>query len=158
MLVAHGARVVITGLDQKTLDDTREVFGSNHLVFKMRRANLKEIDALYAAIKDRFGALDVIFANAGAADSSPMEEVTEQDFGRIFNVNVKGVFFTVEKALPLLRRGASIILTLRSRRVWVEPASLFIRRARQLSARLRVICRPNLRRLAFASMLLAPDQ
>jgi NAD(P)-dependent dehydrogenase (short-subunit alcohol dehydrogenase family) len=108
--VANGARVAITGRDQKTLDAAKEAIDGDHLAFKCDAANLTEIDTLYAAIKERFGALDIIFANAGVADSSPMEEATELDFDRIFNVNVKGVFFTVQKGLPLLRRGASIIL------------------------------------------------
>jgi len=107
---ANGAVVAITGRDQKALDAAKNVIGGEHVAFKCDAANLTEIDALYAAIKERFGALDVIFANAGVADSSPMETATEQDFDRTFNVNVKGVFFTVQKALPLLRRGASIIL------------------------------------------------
>jgi NAD(P)-dependent dehydrogenase (short-subunit alcohol dehydrogenase family) len=108
--VADGAAVAITGRDQKALDAATDIIGGEHLAFKCNAANLLEIDALYAAIKERFGALDIIFANAGVADSNPMEKVTEQDFDRVFNVNVKGVFFTVQKALPLLRRGASIIL------------------------------------------------
>jgi NAD(P)-dependent dehydrogenase (short-subunit alcohol dehydrogenase family) len=108
--IAHGARVAITGRDQKKLDAAKEVIDGDPLVFKCHAANLIEIDALYAAIKDRFGALDIIFANAGVGGSNPMEKTTEQDFDRIFNVNVKGVFFTVQKGLPLLRRGASIIL------------------------------------------------
>ena len=99
--VANGAVVAITGRDQKALDEANNVIDGEHVAFRCDVANLMEIDALYAAIKERFGALDIIFANAGVADSSPMEKATEQDFDRIFNVNVKGVFFTVQKALPL---------------------------------------------------------
>jgi NAD(P)-dependent dehydrogenase (short-subunit alcohol dehydrogenase family) len=108
--VANGAVVAITGRDQKALDAAKNEIGGEHLALRCDAANLMEIDALYAAIKERFGALDILFANAGVPSSSPVEKVTEQDFDQIFNVNVKGVFFTVQKALPLLRHGASIIL------------------------------------------------
>jgi NAD(P)-dependent dehydrogenase (short-subunit alcohol dehydrogenase family) len=108
--IANGARVAITGRDRKKLDAAKAVLGDDHIALQSDAANLQEIDALFAAIKDRFGALDIIFANAGVAESSPMERVTAGDFDRIFDINVKGVFFTVQKALPLLRNGASIIL------------------------------------------------
>lgn len=108
-------------------------------------------------IKERFGALDVLFANAGVAHSSPMEKATEQDFDRIFNVNVKGVFFTVQKALPLLRRGASIMLNA-SIAPHMGRTGLSLYSTRQLSARSRVISLQSLCRAAFAQMLIDPDQ
>src|SRR5262249_50662032 len=80
------------------------------LALQSDAGDLKAIDALFAAIKREFGALDILFANAGVGAGGPVETITEEDFDRIFNVNVKGVFFTVQKALPLLRKGASIIL------------------------------------------------
>jgi NAD(P)-dependent dehydrogenase (short-subunit alcohol dehydrogenase family) len=73
-------------------------------------ADLKAIDALFARLKEDFGALDILFANAGIAVDTPVASTTEEEFDRIFDVNVKGLFFTVQKALPLLRDGASIIL------------------------------------------------
>src|SRR3954452_14700422 len=103
--VANGARVAITGRDQKRLDAAKQIIDGDLLAIKCDAANLIEIDALYAAIKERF-----IFANAGVVESAPIEKTTEQDFDLIFNVNVKGVFFTLQKALPLLRPGSSIIL------------------------------------------------
>jgi NAD(P)-dependent dehydrogenase (short-subunit alcohol dehydrogenase family) len=87
--VANGAVVAITGRDQKALDAAKGAIDGEHVAFRCDAANLTEIDALYAAIKERFGALDILFANAGIADSCPMEKVTERDFDRIFNVNVK---------------------------------------------------------------------
>jgi NAD(P)-dependent dehydrogenase (short-subunit alcohol dehydrogenase family) len=108
--VANGARVAITGRDRNSLDAAKETFGDDHIVLQSDTANLREIDALFAVIKERFGSLDIIFANAGVADSSLVEKATEDDFDRIFDINVKGVFFTVQKGLPLLRSGASIIL------------------------------------------------
>jgi NAD(P)-dependent dehydrogenase (short-subunit alcohol dehydrogenase family) len=68
------------------------------------------IDSLLAVVKERFGALDILFLNAGVGRRTPLESATEEDFAHIFDTNVKGVFFTVQKALPLLRSGASIIL------------------------------------------------
>jgi NAD(P)-dependent dehydrogenase (short-subunit alcohol dehydrogenase family) len=107
---AHGARVAITGRDQAGLDAAKELLGDSHIVLKSDAANLMDIDTLYSVIMERFGALDIIFANAGVADGKPMEKTTEEDFDRIFDINVKGVFFTVQRGVPLLRNGASIIL------------------------------------------------
>ena len=146
--VANGAVVAITGRDRKALDAAKDVIDGEHIALKCDATNLMEIDALYAAIKEHFGALDVIFANAGVADSSPMEKATEQNFDRIFNV--KGVFFTVQKALPLLRHGASVILNASIAPRMGEQVFLFIRRVRQPSALSRVISRQSLCHAAFA--------
>jgi NAD(P)-dependent dehydrogenase (short-subunit alcohol dehydrogenase family) len=108
--VAEGARVAITGRDAKSLEAAQREIGNDGLVLQSDAGDLKAIDALFAAIKEQFGALDVLFANAGIGDNGPVESVTEEDFDRVFAVNVKGVFFTVQKALPLLRKGASVIL------------------------------------------------
>ena len=108
--VANGARVIVTGRDQKSLDAAQEALGDQCLALRSNTADLKEIDALYAVIKERFEGLDIIFANAGISGGAPIESVTEEHFDRVFNTNVKGVFFTLQKALPLLRKGASIIL------------------------------------------------
>jgi len=108
--VAEGARVAITGRDAKSLEAAKREIGNDTLALQSDAGDLKAIDALFAAIKREFGALDILFANAGVGAGGPVETITEEDFDRIFNVNVKGVFFTVQKALPLLRKGASIIL------------------------------------------------
>ena len=110
LFVANGARVVITGRDQKSLDAASAVLGGDVLALRSDASDLKAIDALFAAIKERFGALDILFANAGVSGGGPVEVTTEEEFDWMFDTNVKGVFFTVQKALPLLRKGASIIL------------------------------------------------
>jgi NAD(P)-dependent dehydrogenase (short-subunit alcohol dehydrogenase family) len=110
LFVAEGARVAITRRDPKTLDEARRSLGNDTLALQSDTSDLRAIDLLFAAIKDQFGALDILFVNAGIGDPISIEKVTEQDFDRIFDVNVKGVFFTVQKALPVLRNGASIIL------------------------------------------------
>jgi NAD(P)-dependent dehydrogenase (short-subunit alcohol dehydrogenase family) len=73
-------------------------------------SNMADLDQLFALIKQKYGRLDVVFANAGVADGAPLGHVTEEQFDRQFAINVKGLFFTVQKALPLLPDGASIIL------------------------------------------------
>ena len=110
LFIAEGARVAVTGRDPKTLDDARRSLGNDTLSLQSDTSDLRAIDLLFETIKDHFGALDILFANAGVGDPIPLDKVTEQDFDRIFAVNVKGLFFTVQKALPLLRNGASIVL------------------------------------------------
>jgi NAD(P)-dependent dehydrogenase (short-subunit alcohol dehydrogenase family) len=108
--VAEGARVAITGRDRDTLEAARRLIGNDTLAIQSDTADLKAIDTLFATIQEKFGSLDILFANAGIGSMTPVEKATEEDFDRIFDVNVKGLFFTVQKALPLLRNGASIIL------------------------------------------------
>jgi NAD(P)-dependent dehydrogenase (short-subunit alcohol dehydrogenase family) len=108
--VAEGARVAITGRNRDTLEAARVSIGNDTIAVRSDAADLKAIDALMATIKAELGALDILFANAGLGTLTPVESTTEADFDRTFDVNVKGVFFTVQKALPLLRSGASIIL------------------------------------------------
>jgi NAD(P)-dependent dehydrogenase (short-subunit alcohol dehydrogenase family) len=110
VFVAEGARVAITGRDTDTLEAARRLIGNDTLAIRSDAADLKAIDALFATIKEYFGALDILFANAGGGRIASVEDTTEEDFDRTFGVNVKGLFFTVQKALPLLRTGASIIL------------------------------------------------
>jgi NAD(P)-dependent dehydrogenase (short-subunit alcohol dehydrogenase family) len=108
--IKEGAHVAITGRNRETLEAARLALGSDTLAVQSDASDLAAIDALFAAIKERFGALDILFANAGIAGGHAVEETTEAEFDRIFAVNVKGVFFTVQKALPLMRRGGSIVL------------------------------------------------
>ena len=108
--VAEGARVVITGRDSETLDAARKKLGAGNLAIQSDAADVKAIDALFAAIKQDFGALDIMFLNAGVGSGGSIASTTEEDFDRIFDINVKGIFFAVQRALPLLRSGASIIL------------------------------------------------
>lgn len=106
-LLDEGARVVITGRDQERLDIAAK---EGFLAVRGDVANLADLDALAAAIRDQYGRLDVLFANAGIAAFGPIGDVTEADFDRIVNVNVKGVYFTIQKMLPLLSDQAAIVI------------------------------------------------
>ena len=108
--VAEGARVIITGRDSDTLEAARQSVGNDTIAIRSDAADLQAIDALFANIREQVGALDILFANAGVVCAGSVESTLEEDFDRVFNTNVKGLFFTVQKALPLLRPGASIIL------------------------------------------------
>ncbi|CAG9257704.1 SDR family NAD(P)-dependent oxidoreductase [Paraburkholderia unamae] len=111
---AEGAHVYLTGRRQAELDaavkSIRETGGQASGV-RVDSTKLNELDALYAQIKEEQGRLDVLFANAGGGSMLPFGNITEEHFDDTFNRNVKGVLFTVQKALPLLARGASVILT-----------------------------------------------
>jgi NAD(P)-dependent dehydrogenase (short-subunit alcohol dehydrogenase family) len=108
--VQEGAKVVITGRRHKELDEAVKYIGSNVIAIQSDVSNLKDLDRLYQAVKEEHGKIDIIFANAGIAQFAPIDEATESHFDQHFNINVKGLFFTVQKALPLLREGGSIIL------------------------------------------------
>jgi NAD(P)-dependent dehydrogenase (short-subunit alcohol dehydrogenase family) len=110
VFAAEGAKVVITGRRQKELDEAAKSIGPSALAVPGDVSKMADLDRLYSIIKDKYGRLDVIFANAGGGAVRPFAQVTEDQFDREFAINVKGLFFTVHKALPLLSDGASIIL------------------------------------------------
>ncbi len=108
--VAEGAYVFITGRRPAELDAAVKEIGKNVTGVQGDVAKLADIDKLYAAVKAKTGRIDILFANAGIAELAPLGEITEEDYDRIFNINVKGLLFTVQKALPLIPSGGSIIL------------------------------------------------
>lgn len=108
--VAEGAYVYITGRRQVELDAAVEAIGKNVTAVQSDVSNLADLDRLFATIKEEQGHLDIIFANAGGGQIAPLGAITEEHFDKTFNINVKGLLFTVQKALPLLPDGASIIL------------------------------------------------
>jgi len=108
--VAEGAYVYITGRRQPELDAAVKTIGSNVTAVKADASVLSDLDALYAQIKAEKGRVDVIFANAGGGEFLPFGSITEEHYDKTFNTNVKGLLFTVQKALPLLPDGASVIL------------------------------------------------
>src|SRR5271166_4989226 len=109
--VAEGASVVITGRRQAQLDSAvREIGSSKAMGVQGDVANMQDLDRLYATIKSEHGHIDILFANAGLSNVTLFGQVTEENFDLHFNVNVKGLFFTVQKALPLMKDGGSIIL------------------------------------------------
>jgi NAD(P)-dependent dehydrogenase (short-subunit alcohol dehydrogenase family) len=108
--IADGAQVVITGRNQGALDAAVAELGDRATGIHGDVAKLEDLDRLFAQIQEQFGHVDVLFANAGIALFAPFETVTEEHFDSLFNVNVRGLVFTVQKALPLLSEGASVIL------------------------------------------------
>jgi NAD(P)-dependent dehydrogenase (short-subunit alcohol dehydrogenase family) len=109
LFVREGAYVFITGRRQKELDEAVKAIGSNISGVQGDVAKLADLDRLYETVKGK-GRIDIVFANAGIAEIALLKEVTEKNFDKIFNINVKGTLFTVQKALPLLNDGGSIIL------------------------------------------------
>jgi NAD(P)-dependent dehydrogenase (short-subunit alcohol dehydrogenase family) len=110
LFVSEGAYVFITGRRQKELDEAVKAIGSNVTGIQGDVSNLSDLDRLFAQIKREKGKLDIVFANAGVAKLAPFGTISEEHFDSLFNSNVKGLLFTVQKALPLLPDGASIIL------------------------------------------------
>ncbi|MBC3540255.1 SDR family NAD(P)-dependent oxidoreductase [Rufibacter sediminis] len=108
-LVQQGAMVVITGRNQKTLQDAVEQLGSNALGIRSDVAQMKDIEALVEQVKATYGTVDVLFVNAGVALQEPIGQVTEETFDTLIDINFKGAVFTTEKFIPLLKDGASII-------------------------------------------------
>jgi NAD(P)-dependent dehydrogenase (short-subunit alcohol dehydrogenase family) len=108
--VAEGAYVFITGRRASELDAVARELGANVTTVQGDVAKLADLDKLYAVVKEKQGRIDILFANAGIAESAPLGEITEEHFDRQFDINVKGALFAVQKALPLLAEGASIIL------------------------------------------------
>ena len=108
--VEEGAKVVITGRRQAELDAAVKDIGANVTAVRGDVSNLGDLDRLYDVVREKYGHIDVVFANAGVGDLVPVAEITEAHYDKLFNVNVKGLVFTVQKALPLFRDGGSIIL------------------------------------------------
>ena len=109
--VEEGAHVVITGRREKELKEAAAFIGRNVTTVVGDVSRLEDLDRLFAVVKEKHGHIDVLFANAGAGTIAPLEVATEAHFDQTFDVNVKGTFFTVQKALPLFKDGGSIILT-----------------------------------------------
>jgi NAD(P)-dependent dehydrogenase (short-subunit alcohol dehydrogenase family) len=109
--VAEGAQVVITGRRQQELDKAVKIIGGDVLAIQGDISNLSDLDRLFDAVKSAKGRIDVLFANAGLGTLAPLGMISEESFDQVFDVNVKGTLFTVQKALPLMKAGGSIILT-----------------------------------------------
>jgi NAD(P)-dependent dehydrogenase (short-subunit alcohol dehydrogenase family) len=108
--VAEGAYVFITGRRQAELDKAVKLIGKNVTGVQGDVSNLADLDRLYATVKEKKGHVDVLFANAGIGEFGTIGSITEEHFDKIFDVNVRGLVFSVQKALPLFRDGGSIIL------------------------------------------------
>ncbi|PYX79087.1 MAG: oxidoreductase [Acidobacteria bacterium] len=107
---AEGAKVAISGRDQKTLDEAVRAIGGNVIGIRSDVSKLADIEKLFTVVVEKWGKLDILFANAGIAKFAPVSDVTEAHFDEIFDINVRGLFFSVQKALPHLNDGAAIVL------------------------------------------------
>lgn len=111
LFAAEGAFVFMTGRRQAELDAAVTAIGSNVLGVQSDISKLDELDRLFAVVKETKGGIDILYANAGGGEFLPLADITEDHYERTFATNVKGTLFTVQKALPLMRNGGSIILT-----------------------------------------------
>ncbi len=107
---AEGARVAIAGRDQKTLDEAAKAIGGDTLAVKADVSKLADIDKFFTQVAAKFGKIDALFANAGIAKFAPAGDSSEQLFDESFDVNVKGLYFTLQKALAHLNDNAGIVL------------------------------------------------
>ncbi len=106
----EGAKVAISGRDQKTLDEAVKIIGPGTLAVKADVSKLADIDKLFSEVTAKFGKIDALFANAGIAKFAPAADSSENMFDETFDINVKGLYFTLQKALPHLNDNAGIVL------------------------------------------------
>lgn len=106
----EGAQVAITGRDEGTLKNAEKEIGSGALAIRADAARIADLDAAMAKVRDQFKRVDALFVNAGIGKFVPIAEVTEAMFDEIVTINLKGAFFTVQKALPLMARGSAVVL------------------------------------------------
>ncbi len=111
LLLNHGARVLVTGNTETSLDSAREALGSNAIVIQSDTASLTGIDKLTGRVKSAFGALDALIVCAGQTRFASFEDVTEDIYDKLFAVNAKGSYFTVQKIAPLIRESGAVVLT-----------------------------------------------
>src|SRR5476651_1181304 len=119
--VEEGAHVVITGRREKELKEAAADIKGDVTTVVGEITNLEDLDQLYAVVKEKHGHIDILFANAGVATIAPLATSTEAQFDKTFDINVKGIFFTVQKALPHFKDGGSIILTSAAANVLGQP-------------------------------------
>src|SRR5712672_4516528 len=109
-LQAEGARVAISGRSRKTLDEAVKTIGNGVLAIQADVAKLADVDKLYGEVSKKLGKIDVLFVNAGVAKFAPLADTPESVYDEQFDINTKGAYFTIQKAIPFLNDGASIIL------------------------------------------------
>ena len=109
-LQEEGAKVAIAGRSKKTIDEAVKTIGNGVLAVQADVSKFADLDKLYAEVSQKLGKIDVLFVNAGVAKFAPLAETSESLYDENFDTNIKGAYFTIQKALPLLNDGASIIL------------------------------------------------
>jgi len=107
---AEGARVVVTGRNDESLEAAREEIGGAAVTIRADVTKLDDLDRVMSETNERFGRIDVLFANAGIAKFAPASLVTADAYDEVMSTNVKGVYFTIQKAIPLLAEGGSVII------------------------------------------------
>ena len=107
----EGAQVVVTGRNAVTLSEAQDILSTNTLVVAADVTKSEDLDALFKTVREKHGRIDVLFVNAGVAKLGAVEATTEETFDEIFDTNIRGAYFTVQKALPLIADGGSIIFT-----------------------------------------------
>ena len=111
LFIQEGAQVVIIGRDGKTLDSAVTTLGGKATAIKADVASLTQIDSAAKDVAAKFGKIDILFVNAGIAEFAPFDQASEEFFDKTFDINVKGAFFTVQKFVPLLNDGATVLFT-----------------------------------------------
>jgi NAD(P)-dependent dehydrogenase (short-subunit alcohol dehydrogenase family) len=134
LFVKEGAYVFITGRRQKELDEAVKAIGNNVTGVQGDVAKLADLDRLYETVGNVKKRIDIIFANASVGEFAPFGNVSEEHFDKLFNINVKGTLFTIQKGLPLLNDGGSIVLTGSVAGAKAHPPSVSTPRVRLLSA------------------------
>ena len=109
--IEEGAQVIIVGRDEKTLSAAQTELGDQARIVRADLGKLSELDRLFADVHASHGRIDVLYLNAAIAKFAPLDQLDESHFDEQFDINVKGVLFSIQKALPLLAEGASIIIT-----------------------------------------------
>jgi NAD(P)-dependent dehydrogenase (short-subunit alcohol dehydrogenase family) len=108
---AEGAKVIVTGTNPGRLEAAGKALGDNALVLRVDLRKPAEIERAVEEVRARYGRIDVVFANAGAGTAAPLESVTPEQIDEQFSLNVSGLFFTIQKAAPLIPKGGSIVVT-----------------------------------------------
>lgn len=111
LFISEGARVIVTGRAPATIKAAQVELGVNAIVIKSDATSLTDMDALAEKVKETFGKLDVLFVNAGYGEFVPFEAVTERVYDEMFNLNAKGPYFIVQKLVPLMQDGSSVVFT-----------------------------------------------
>ena len=122
LFISEGARVILTGRNVATIEAAQAELGQNAIVVRSDATSFSDMDALAAKVKKTFGKLDVLFVNAGYGQWIPFEQVSEQIYDEMLNLNAKGPYFIVQKLVPLMPEGSSVVFTTSLANVKAVPA------------------------------------
>ena len=123
LFIEEGAKVIVTGRNPETLDQARKILGSDADVIAADTSDLKAVEQLFKTIAQRYKKIDALFVNAGVAKFAPLAQSTPEFFDEQFSVNVRGAYFTVQHAVPLIADGGAILFTASMVTSIAEPMS-----------------------------------